>query len=143
MDVSDLHLFITEDLYLIREKKAAVTTAPTERNDPAVLPGEQKSAPIPLAIFHASDDKEDRALLDKIIQACKLSDGDFQLFDGGFDKEISFEKALVFVAEAQTYYEPVKYQNSQILCARPLSEIATNKEEKSKLWGALQTFLSV
>lgn len=96
---------------------------------------------IPVAIFHETTSQADLALLDKIISACKLDHGTFQIMANGFSKEVTFQKALVFVEKSKAFYEPIPYRDGQILCSRPLHQIAVDQGEKAKLWGALQQFL--
>ena len=123
----------------------APTPAPTSlASDPPAeeeAPKEDPTAPsTQIAIFHSSSSEADVVLLEKIIAACKLEEGSYQVYADGFDKEVIFQKALVFVASAKAFYEPVPYQESLILCSRPLPEIGANQQEKAKLWAALQKF---
>lgn len=108
---------------------------------PKVKTLEEKEALIPFAVFHESSVPEEIELLEKIIGACNIGSDKYQVFANGFNKEVKFEKALVFVSQAKAFYEPIPYQNSQFLCSKPLSELNTNKQEKAKLWNSLKDFL--
>lgn len=96
---------------------------------------------IPFAVFHEASEPSEVALLQKIIAACKLENDHYQVFANGFNKEVKFHKALVFIPEAKAFYIPIPYKDSQFLCSKPLSLIANDVQEKAKLWGALQQFL--
>ena len=161
MDQEHLHLLINEEIYAIG-KEAKVSPDESQETISDVAPKKDKeikrghieetpSIPvameestekvIPIAIFHESSSESDLELLQKIIGACKLSPEQYQVFASGFNKKVQFKKALVFVASAKKFYESVLYQDGQILCSKPLSEIANNQQEKAKLWGALKVFL--
>lgn len=164
MDPEQLHLLINEDIYIIEENgeepEASTNVDQMEKmpeepvsdpiaektiETPRVIPNEDLVKPmaktIPLAVFHESKSEEDKELLQKIIEACKLAQGSYEVFENGFNKEIMFRKALVFVEKSKAFYEPIPYQKSEILCARPLGIIAANQEEKAKLWSALKQFV--
>lgn len=96
---------------------------------------------IPFAVFHSSTNESDIELLHKIIDACKLPDGQFKIFGGGFDQSVHFNKALVFVPEAKAFYTPIPYKESEFLCSKPLDQISGDVQEKAKLWGALRKFV--
>ena len=102
---------------------------------------ENKSQPIPLAIFHEASNEAEIALLQKIIDACNLKTEDYQVFANGFNKEVRFIKGLIFTGTAKKYYTPVPYQKSQFLCSKPLAEIINDVQEKGKLWIALKSFV--
>ena len=104
-----------------------------------VAPPVQK--PIPLAVFHESDNDAEIGLLQKIINACKIPEENYQVFANGFNQEVLFDKALVFVAKAKAFYAPIPYKGSQFLCSKPLSVLINDQQEKAKLWAALQKFV--
>ena len=163
MDKEHLHLLIDEEIYIVGEDEAqpAVATEPTaepkeEVTETVETPAEhvEETPPIPqvkvekpieqvipFAVFHESSNEAEIELLQKIIDACKLNPADYQVFANGFNKEVKFKKALVFVPQAKAFYEPIPYQDSQFLCAKPLDQIAGNQQEKAKLWKALQAFV--
>lgn len=97
--------------------------------------------PLPFAVFHTSHDPVENELLHKIIDACKIPEGDYKIFSNGFDQTVKFKKALVFVPEAKAFYTPIPYKGSEFLCSKPLSVLAADVNEKAKLWGALQKFV--
>jgi len=170
MDKEHLHLLINEAIYLIptehgdsgkteadaledktktenlesekilEEKKAGTIDEeyPSTPAEPTIDP---ELSPLSLAIFHESTSEADIQLLQKIISACKLETDSFEVFANGFNKEVKFEKALVFVEKSKAFYEPISYQDGQILCSKPLHQIAVNQGEKAKLWAALQKFV--
>ena len=170
MDQNHLHLLIDEEIYIIgkdaESTEEKVETSPGE-NLAVAEPEEEQSPPeevkrghieetptipetpiepekekvIPVAIFHESSSESEIELLKKIIEACKLTPDQYEVFANGFNKEVKFQKALVFVAKAKTFYTSIPYQGSQILCSKPLNEIASNQQEKVKLWGALKEYL--
>ena len=163
MNREDLHLLINEDIYLIQDdikgdQIIAETNHPTENQkeevhgppsevqgvvEPATMVPEKVQVDertIPVAIFHESSDDSELELLQKIISACKLNPDSYQVFANGFNKEVKFHKALIFVASSKSFYTAIPYQGSQLLCSKPLKEIAENQQEKVKLWGALKTF---
>lgn len=101
----------------------------------------EPSKDIPFAVFHSSNNASDIELLHKIIDACKIPEGEYKIFGGGFDQSVHFKKALVFVPEAKAFYTPIPYKNSVFLCAKPLDQISGDVQEKAKLWAALQKFV--
>ncbi|MEM6735431.1 MAG: DNA polymerase III subunit psi [Bacteroidota bacterium] len=167
MDKEYLYLLIHEDIYLVDETKPELI--PEEQKSPlkkpievvpdevkvakdnayelADIPEEKQKRPegqvVSFAVFHESSDRSDLELLQKIIEACKLSNDQYQVFANGFNKEVKFEKALVFISKAKTFYEVTPYQNSRILCSKPLNQIAGNPQEKAMLWKALQRFVNL
>ncbi|WP_370089701.1 hypothetical protein [Ekhidna sp.] len=96
---------------------------------------------IPFAIFHSSTDEDEIALLQKIIDACKVPADDYKIFGNGFDQSVRFKKALVFIEKAKAFYSPIPYKGSEFLCSKPLTDLAKDQNEKAKLWGALQKFV--
>ncbi|MEM0938385.1 MAG: DNA polymerase III subunit psi [Bacteroidota bacterium] len=171
MDKEYLYLLIHENIYLVDESKSElipkeqkgeeqksplktiksvsdeVKVAKDNAYELADIPEEKQKRPggqvVSIAIFHESSDRSDLELLQKIIEACKLSNDQYQVFANGFNKEVSFEKALVFVSKAKIFYQVIPYQNSHILCSKPLNQIAGNPQEKAMLWKALQGFISL
>lgn len=171
MKQEHLHLLLNEELYQIdheqsgevgeakedgkalptKESETEIAAATEVEETPAKVQiatqqvtNEGSSNPaevVPLAIFHQSSTPDDLDLLKKILAACKLAPGTYQVFDNGFDKEIPFKKALVFIEKAKVFYEAVPYKQSQILCSKPLNEVAGNQQDKAKLWNALQAFV--
>jgi len=163
MDRDHLHLLINEEIYVISDDKAenqetedvSKTTVeeistvsesapePLTKNIPStpeVPKTEVAETVIPVAVFHESSESHELELLQKIIDACNLETGSYEVFANGFSKEVKFKKALVFVDASKSFYQPIPYQGSQILCSKPLSEITTNQQEKVKLWNALKVF---
>lgn len=159
MKSEDLHLLINEEIYII-DKKEKVSSAEEKEyviehapeievnhsqldKTPSipVIKSEEEISFVPVAFFHESSNENDLVLLQKIIEACKLHSDQYQVFANGFNKEVKFEKALVFVATAKKFYDPIPFEGGQILCSRPLNEIANNQSEKVKLWGALKGFI--
>lgn len=163
MNREDLHLLINEEIYLIKDdakgdqimaetdlpsetRKEEAPSPPSEVQkvaEPATVVPEKvkvEEDTIPVAIFHESSDDSELELLQKIISACKLEPDSYQVFANGFNKEVKFHKALIFVASSKSFYAAIPYQGSQLLCSKPLKEIAQNQQEKVKLWGALKTF---
>ncbi|GAB4231521.1 MAG: hypothetical protein Tsb0034_03930 [Ekhidna sp.] len=169
MDSDHLHLLIHEEIYKIPDKKTVNTydqgesktekavvaeEAPVDKkilnhehhDETPKIPAIQHETPaeekvVPVAIFHEATDASQLELLQNIINACKLSVDQYQVFANGFNKEVKFKKAVVFVQTAKVYYESVPYQQSQILCSKPLNILTQDKQEKAKLWQALQSFL--
>ncbi|MBC6401624.1 MAG: DNA polymerase III subunit psi [Ekhidna sp.] len=162
MNKTHLHLLINEEIYRINREqnggippKDAIVEHKTE--DAQISSKEQQNGHleevaeirnkkpeehvIPLAIFHDSSSEPDLQLLQKIIDACKLEKETYTIFGSGFNKELKFDKALVFVAKSKTFYEPIPYREGQILCSKPLGQISNDQQEKAKLWGALQKFI--
>ncbi len=96
---------------------------------------------LPFAVFHSSTDAAEIELLHKIIDACKISEDNYKIFNEGFDQSIRFKKALVFVPEAKAFYTPIPYKSSEFLCSKPLSLLIKDQNEKARLWGSLQKFI--
>ena len=166
MNREDLYLLIHEEIYVVEKEGSAVSEEPSIKAEadtkipapssepdavanhaPDTVPSVSKTptatspqSSISFAIFHDAEAQEELELLGKIIDACELPNGSYEVFANGFNKEVKFEKALVFVATAKKFYVPIPYENSQILCSKPLHEIANDKQEKVKLWGALKNF---
>jgi len=168
MDPEHLHLFINEEIYVLSDKSAPekendknedtkVKEEPVvvEVKEEEISKDHQEETPsipdvqvdvqthdkISLAIFHEATNPSEVELLQKIIEACNLEKSKYQVFANGFNKEVTFNKALVFVSKAKAFYEPIPYQESQILCSKPLSVLSNDPQEKAKLWGALQKFI--
>ena len=100
-----------------------------------------KSTPtIKFAFIHDTDRPEELNLLNKIIGACKLDNSEFNIFKT--NEEIPFEKAVVFTTSASAYYQSSKIETSEIMYSQPLHILINSKEEKGKLWGALQEFIN-
>lgn len=127
------------------EKQERAKPQPTQESPeiPTRKKEEVKDEPkeIPLAIFHSSTNQEEMALLQKIIDACKVPTEDYTIFENGFDQSIQFKKALVFVPEAKAFYTPIPYKKSHFLCSKPLADLTNDQQEKGKLWVALQKFV--
>jgi hypothetical protein len=139
------------------EEQPTPKPEPTQQEEPTIdkpavskptqespeIPVKKKDEPkvIPLAIFHSSTNQEEMELLQKIIDACKVPIEDYTIFENGFDQSVKFKKALVFVPEAKAFYTPIPYKNSHFLCSKPLADLASNQEEKGKLWVSLQKFV--
>ena len=154
MDRDHLHLLINEEIYLINQDEVegapepsappmeAVDTVVAEpaKEEESAEPAPVSEKVLPVAIFHESTKESELELLNKIIDACKLDSGSFEVFANGFNKAVKFEKALVFVERAKKFYASVPYKGGEILCARPLSVIIHDQQEKAKLWGALKSY---
>lgn len=145
----------------LAEEQPAPKPEPTQKEEPTIekpaiskptqespeIPVRKKEEPteepkkIPLAIFHSSTNQAEMELLQKIIDACKVPKEDYTIFENGFDQSVSFKKALVFVPEAKAFYTPIPYKNSHFLCSKPLANLASDQQEKGKLWVALQQFV--
>ena len=173
MEKENLHLLINEEIYLIRDKteveevtKEPIAAEALQAKEPEAIKldppeidhehheetphipevktlQEKTEKAIPFAVFHESSDPAEIDLLQKIIAACNLENTHFKVFANGFNKEVKFEKALVFVTTAKAYYTPVPYQQSQFLCSQPLSVLLSDQQVKAKLWTALKAFLKV
>ena len=171
MDQEHLHLLINEEIYRIQdepvlreeEKEEILEDSPSVREPETIkmdqselehehheetphIPevktlSKEKEHVIPFVVFHESSDPAEIDLLHKIIAACNLDQGQYQVFANGFNKEVKFEKALVFVTTAKAYYTPVPYKDSQFLCSQPLQVLVNDQQEKAKLWAALRTFV--
>jgi hypothetical protein len=167
MKKEHLHLLIHEEIYLLPDDKAPIDddaipvegatektdTSPihqeiiSEKDKPAqespTVPSIEPLEPeqLPFAIFHDSTEKNEIDLLEKIIAACNLPEHGYKIFGKGFDQSVKFKKALVFVPKAKAFYTPIPYKGSEFLCSKPLSELLSNKQEKAKLWNALQRFV--
>jgi hypothetical protein len=123
-----------------QEKEQAIVQPKQESPEIPVMEKEEPKE-IPLAIFHSSTNQAEMELLQKIIDACKVPKEDYTIFENGFDQSVQFKKALVFVPEAKAFYTPIPYKSSHFLCSKPLDILASNQEEKGKLWVALQKFV--
>ncbi|MDE0471607.1 MAG: hypothetical protein OXH57_06670 [Ekhidna sp.] len=158
MDKKHLHLLINEKIYLINEGERRIVFQEDTKIEPQTDPSQTSSEEpenshseaedenlnertVPLAIFHESSSESDLELLQKIIEACKLEKDSYTVFGNGFNKTLKFRKALVFVAKSTVFYEPIPYQESRILFAKPLGQISNDQQEKKKLWRALQAFV--
>lgn len=162
IDSENLHLLIHEEIYVIGNRHKDIAKNPAYTSNKPLSADHQKETkqglmeeiptiPVtnekaeerifPVAIFHDSSDKKDLELLRKIIDACKLIPDQYEVFANGFNKEVKFKKALVFVAAANQFYVPIPYKGGQILCSKPLNDIAANQQEKVKLWGALKGYI--
>lgn len=162
MDPENLHLLIHEEIYVINENQVESSSKEERVSDITqespktelehkivekipVIPQKseitENEKVVQVAVFHESINESELELLKKIIEACKLTPDQYEVFANGFNKEVKFKKALAFVASAKKFYEPIPYQESQILCSKPLNEIANNQQEKVQLWSALKEFL--
>jgi len=160
MEKEHLHLLIHEEIYQLPEDQTSQKDY-TETAEPSIVAkpepeavttiqedvsiqengAEDHSKEIAFAVFHDSVNEGEIVLLHKIIAACNIPDEHYQIFNTGFDQTVKFKKALVFVPEAKAFYTPIPYKNSEFLCSKPLSQLASDQNEKAKLWGALQKFI--
>ena len=166
MNSEDLHLLIHEEIYAIKahsgeqseeshediaihrqevveekisEKAPDVPVVDTSKPSEEA-PSNERDV-IPVAIFHEATSNNELDLLQKIIAACGLEVDQYTVFASGFNKEVKFAKGLIFVSAAKKFYEVIPYQTSQILCSKPLDVIASDQNEKVKLWNALKRYL--
>lgn len=91
------------------------------------------------AFFHNTDQPEEIDLLSKIVAACKLEASSFKVLKVG--EEVTFEKAVVFTKSGPSYYVPNNHERGIVMYSQPLHALLNSKEEKGKLWGALQVFV--
>jgi len=124
MSPEHLPYFLSEEIYIISDREPL-----TEKKEQPV-----NLVPLPFAFFHDSKSKDELALLNKIITACKLDD--FEIIDHLNHQDIPFNKAVIFISEASNFYDT----QSNTLYSKPLSVLKNSQEEKGKLWGALQNF---
>lgn len=122
-------------------EKPEVKEEPTQESPVIPIQEVEEPTEIPFAIFHSSTDEDEIALLQKIIDACKVPADNYKIFGNGFDQSVQFKKALVFIEKAKAFYSPIPYKGSEFLCSKPLTDLAKDQNEKAKLWRALQKFV--
>ena len=133
-----LHLLINEEIYLVDSRQSTVDSSPDKVIEGAKQEAEDvESIPeIKIAFIHNSEKPEELELLNNIIAACKLNAQDFKVLREG--EPIRYEKAVIFTTSSKSYYERSKTSEGELLHSRTLAELNSSKEEKGKLWSALQ-----
>lgn len=121
------------------EEKIVVDEHIDEAPDIPSIPATAPATSVKYAFFHNTDQPEELDLLNKIIDACKLADTDFKVLKVG--QEVVFEKAVVFTKSGPSYYVSTQHERGVVMYAQPLATLMLSKEEKGKLWGALQKFV--
>ena len=161
IDKEHLHLLINEEIYLIDssqskveseksevegveekveriEEKVESEKSKVERSEVKVENGEGKEK-VNVAFVSNSNNGAEMELLQKIIGACNLEEGDYKISQS--DEPATYEKAVIFTEKASIFYQPTVENDSIVLYSKPLNELMHSKEEKGKLWGALKTFI--
>lgn len=137
---------VTNDKQQVEETTAESIEKPTfteSSEETYSIPSVAKPEPEPsvkYAFFHNTDQPEELDLLNKVIAACKLDTSDFKVLKVG--QETAFEKAVVFTKSGPSYYKSTNHEKGIVMYSQPLSVLANSKEEKGKLWGALQGFIN-
>ncbi len=153
-----LHLLIDEEIYLVKslvskpqatsdelqEKELKVdsqqSTADSDTKDPSIEAIENHSIEkVKFAFIHNTDSQEELELLNNIISACKLEPADLKIIKEG--EEIYYKNAVIFTNEAAQFYSVSEVDEAQVLHSKPLNTLLNSKEEKGKLWSALQEFV--
>lgn len=141
-----LHLLINEEIYALDSSKLKVDSGQSEveRNQTEVDSSRQSvqvsEESVEIVFIHDSTKPDELELLAKIIEACKLKDGTFQVAKSG--AEPNCKKAIVFTDEAKVYYEIKAEENRHVLYSKTLRELKESTDEKGKLWNKLKEFLS-
>ncbi len=109
---------------------------------------------------HAFLGEEDLGFLINILNACKISMQDVALINSYENQTITYDNLneqfephqIIFFGTAPhqlgfpiqiPLYKIQQYANQQYLCAESLQQLATDKEEKKKLWVQLKTLFEV
>ena len=161
MEDQYLPFFITEDLYLLDEiipeavketPPAPVVEEKAEKKQETSVVEEPPAAIAPptvheLAIWSPPLTAEDKELLVKILAAIKEDFKKAKLMEGINAYEPHYHKLLCFgyqkelelkLGASVPFYEPTKVSDRQILVSVAPAELHTDKNEKGRLWTALQ-----
>ncbi|MEP5612423.1 MAG: hypothetical protein ABJP45_09250 [Cyclobacteriaceae bacterium] len=155
MENEHLHLLIDEEIYVVESQGTSdklqaesgqsivdnqqSEKRPAESPQSALTEKTESIQTIRIAFIHSTDNQEELDLLTKIIGACNLNESNFKVVRE--DEQITFQKAVIFTGKANTYYQQTATEVGEIMYSKPLIELQTSKEEKSKLWSALQEFV--
>lgn len=135
MENENLHLLINEEIYVLKSQATSDKAASDK-----VQAIDKAVEKVDTVFVHQSEQAEELELLEKIIGACKLDASSYKIaksVDG-----IQFSRSVVFTEKAETFYAPTDNDDSQILYSKPLATLLSSKDEKAKLWSALQEFIS-
>lgn len=163
IDKKHLKYVITEDLYLAKDQNSAVISEASktaseeisgvsEKDDPEESSKEpiQKSENVRpsknawLLVATRTLNESEKELLDKILDAVNVKEEDYELEVGSTKMITSYKKAIIFSSqEVGTFYQVGNYKGTELLSARPLSEMIHSKEEKMKLWNALKNWFKI
>jgi hypothetical protein len=139
MENEHLHLFIDEEVFILNENLAR-SSEKKEIHPKTETNKEIEKPKIKFTFIHNSDSKEELGLLNKIIEACKISPADFYI--GTDDSSIDFLKAIYFKESNNECYIVKSGGSRSFIYSKPLSVLQSSKDDKAKLWAALKAFTS-
>ncbi len=156
MENKHLHLLIDEEIYVIKSQvengelseksdqlnvdSVQSTAAPTAAIESGSSFQQNESREeVKIAFIHNGANSEELDLLNKIVDACDLANSEFRILKKGED--IGYEKAVIFIEESDQLYVPLVMDQGKVMYSRPLNILSGSKEEKGKLWTALQSFV--
>ena len=139
MENEHLNLFIDEEVFILNENSEP-SPKKEKKDEVTEVKQEVKKPKIKFAFIHNSDSKDELELLNKIIEACKISPEDFYI--GSDDSMVDFSKAVYFKESKNEYYEVQSEGPRSLIYSKPLSVLQSSKDDKAKLWAALKAFTS-
>ena len=113
--------FITEDIYLVPEKKPSASEGPV-----IIIEGEPKDS--------------EQQFLHKIFAAVGLTAADLTIQNRSQDINPTAKQIFFFgcAPESKGFYQIHQADDQVLVYCHHLSELATDQERKRKLWGILQ-----
>ena len=164
MDNDYLPLFITEDVFIVKETqqsgnapaKDVQTPASTDSKaeepivkpiPPAPKPKQEEQKIHELAIWTPPLTNEDKTLLTKILQAIKEDFHSAHVMEGISSYSPHYQKLLCFgyqkelelkIGQSLSLYQPSDHASQQILVSVAPSELHGDATQKKRLWEALQ-----
>lgn len=148
MDENYLPYFIDEQIFIVDERSG--NSALESKEDIQESPKPEIIAEvviIPLLVLTGPLTSEDRALFSKILGALGKNINEVTIIENPNQLLPSYEKLIIFGDHLvdgtnQSYYSIIDNSTSW-LRSNALSEIANSKEEKTKLWKALQLWFNI
>lgn len=158
-----LQHFITEDIFIVEEQNYSnrkEISSPTQANEPDPEPISKPDSKEPnpvnkiydLAIWTPPLTTKDRELLINILKAIKKDFSEALLMEGIVSYQPHFKTLLCFgyqkelelkTGKQMPIYQPVELENRVFLVSALPADLHVSKNEKSRLWTALQTIFSV
>ncbi len=133
-----LHLFITEELYKIKEDPSVTT-------DPAPKPESHKS----IAVLTNPLSDIQMALLQKIFSSVNVEFDSVEIIYSEEDLNFSFDRLLIFGRNITSTFDnyPLfkveSYGKGQVLISKAVNELEASKEDKMHLWQAIKPWFQV
>ncbi|MFT4737599.1 MAG: DNA polymerase III psi subunit [Cyclobacteriaceae bacterium] len=160
-DDSFLPYFINETLYVLKDEKISsidsthsedsdvqeymalkktTDTAPTQE-----VPKKEEALPTHYGFIVVSEEFSDQSLqlLEKVLSALKITLDQIQQMNTSPQKDVSFDRMLVFGDSTVSKYEVLKNEAGAVMYCASLQVLATDRDEKLLLWNALKSWFGL